>query len=112
VRDAETGLLYHTTPGIPEHRRPTVALLTGGVEMDVLGIAYHDFSTGQRDQVCAHHPRGGHFKENIIEAFARGIVKRPLTAFGNVKADVLALKDPGYRRLDFRSIILGSDWPD
>ncbi len=37
---------------------------------------------------------------------------KPLTTFGNVKANVLALKDPGYKRLDFCSIILGSDWPD
>jgi hypothetical protein len=91
--------------------RPTVALKTAGVEMDVLGIAYRDFTIRQRDQVCAHHPRGGDFKENIIEAFARGIVKKPLTTFGNVKADVLVLKDPGYKRLDFCSIILASDRP-
>jgi hypothetical protein len=112
IEDVWTAIALHTTPGIPEHMRPTVALVTAGVEMDVLGIAYHDFTARQRDQVCAHHPRGGHFKENIIEAFARGIVNKPLTTFGNVKADVLALKDPGYKRLDFCSIILGSDWPD
>jgi hypothetical protein len=29
-----------------------------------------------------------------------------------VKADVLALKDPTYKRLNFCSIILGSAWND
>jgi hypothetical protein len=37
---------------------------------------------------------------------------KPLTTFGNVKADVLALKDPTYKRLNFCSIILGSSWVD
>ncbi len=32
----------HTTPGIPEFMDPVVALVTAGVEMDVLGIRYED----------------------------------------------------------------------
>jgi hypothetical protein len=79
--------------------------------MDVLGIAYDDFSHEHRDHVCAHHPREANFKENIIDHFANGIIKKPLTTFGNVKADVLALKDPSYSRVNFCSIILGSKWP-
>ena len=102
----------HTTPGIPEHMRPTIALVTAGVEMDVLGIAYHDFTHEQRDHVCVHHPRETNFKENIIGHFANGIIKKPLTTFGNVKADVLALKDMNYVRQNFCSIILGSAWPN
>jgi len=35
-----TAIALHTTPGIPEHMHPVVALVTAGVEMDVLGIAY------------------------------------------------------------------------
>jgi hypothetical protein len=91
--------------------RPTVALVTAGVEMDVLGIAYHDFTGEQRDHVCAHHPRERNFKENIISHFADGIIKKSETTFGNVKADVLALKDPEhFVRGNFCSIILGSAW--
>ena len=92
--------------------RPTIALVTAGVEMDVLGIAYYDFTHEQRDHVCAYHPREANFKENIIDHFAAGIIKKPLTTFGNVKADVLALKDPSYRRMNFCSIILDSPWPN
>ena len=110
VDDVWASIALHTTPGIPEHMRPTIALVTAGVEMDVLGIAYNDFAAHQRDQVCDHHPRGHDFKENIIDAFAKGTIKKPLTTFGNVKADVLALKDPTYQRLNFCSIIRGSDW--
>jgi hypothetical protein len=111
IEDVWTAIALHTTPGIPEHMRPTIALVTAGVEMDVLGIAYDDFSHEQRDHVCAHHPREADFKENIIGHFAQGIIGKPLTTFGNVKADVLALKDPNYQRGNFCSIILGSKWP-
>ena len=112
IEDVWTAIALHTTPGIPEHMRPTIALVTAGVEMDVLGIAYHDFTHEQRDHVCEHHPRETNFKENIIDHFAQGIIKKPLTTFGNVKADVLELKDPGYQRMNFCSIILGSPWPN
>ena len=112
IEDVWTAIALHTTPGIPEHMRPTIALVTAGVEMDVLGIAYQDFTREQRDQVCAHHPRERDFKENIIDHFADGIRKKPLMTFGNVKADVLALKDPSYKRMNFCSIILGSGWPN
>ena len=111
IEDVWTAIALHTTPGIPEHMRPTIALVTAGVEMDVLGIAYHDFSHEHRDHVCRHHPREGNFKENIIDHFYNGIKKKPLTTFGNVKADVLALKDMNYTRQNFCSIILGSAWP-
>jgi hypothetical protein len=112
IEDVWTAIALHTTPGIPEHMRPTIALVTAGVEMDVLGIAYHDFTADQRHAVCDHHPREENFKENIIEHFAQGIIGKPLTTFGNVKADVLALKDANYKRTNFCSIILGSPWPN
>jgi len=111
IEDVWLAIALHTTPGIPEHLRPNIALLTSGVEMDVLGLAYHDFTHAQRDAVCAHHPREANFKENIIDHFAAGIIAKPQTTFGNVKADVLALKDPNYTRMNFCSIILGSPWP-
>ena len=79
--------------------------------MDVLGIAYSDFTREQREHVCEHHPRETNFKENIIDHFAKGIIKKPLTTFGNVKADILALKDMNYVRSNFCAIILGSAWP-
>ncbi|HTJ93815.1 MAG TPA: HD domain-containing protein [Pararobbsia sp.] len=105
-------IALHTTPGVPEHLKPNVALVTAGVEMDVLGLAYHDFTDEQRIQVCAAHPRETDFKNDIINAFTGGTIKKPLTTFGNVKADVLELRDPTYKRLNFCQIILGSAWDD
>jgi hypothetical protein len=105
-------IALHTTPGIPRHKKPVVALVTHGVEMDVLGLAYDDFTREEREAVVLAHPREANFKEGIIAAFADGTRRKPETTFGNVKADVLALKDPSYRRLNFCSLILGSAWND
>ncbi|MDR6289806.1 MULTISPECIES: HD domain-containing protein [Inquilinus] len=103
-------IALHTTPGIPEHKHPVVALVTAGVEMDVLGLAFHDFTQEQRRQVVNAHPRGDGFKNGIIDAFAHGTIHKPHTTFGNVKADVLALRDPSYQRVNFTDLILNSDW--
>ena len=103
-------IALHTTPGIPQHKKPEVALVTAGVEMDVLGLAYDEFSDGERAGVVTAHPRGGHFKENIIQAFYDGMKHRPDSTFGTVNDDVLALKDPSFKRADFCGIIRGSHW--
>ena len=112
VEQVWDAIALHTTPGIPRHKKPVVALVTAGVEMDVLGLAYDDFTRDERDAVVLAHPREANFKEGIIAAFAEGTRRKPETTFGNVKADVLALKDPDYRRLNFCSLILGSAWND
>ena len=103
-------IALHTTPGIPQHKKPEVALVTAGVEMDVLGIAYQEFTDLERAQVVSAHPRGGQFKENIIQAFYDGMKHRPDSTFGTVNDDVLALKDPSFKRADFCGIIRGSHW--
>ena len=77
VEIAWDAIAVHTTPGIPEHKKAVVALVTAGVEMDVLGFAYNDFDEQQRLGVVAAHPRGNHFKENIIGAFYHGMAHRP-----------------------------------
>jgi hypothetical protein len=103
-----TAIALHTTPGIPQHMHPVVALLTAGVEMDVLGLAYSEYSNAERNSVVGAHPRTAHFKEDIIQAFYDGIKHKPETTFGNVKADVLADKDPYFTRGNFCSVIRGS----
>jgi len=106
-----TAIALHTTPGIPQHMHPVVALVTAGVEMDVLGLTYPEYSDAERAAVVQAHPRDEHFKEDIIQAFYDGIKHKPDTTFGNVKADVLADKDPTFRRDNFCSVIRGSAWP-
>ena len=105
-----TAIALHTTPGIPAHMHPVVALLTAGVEMDVLGLTYAEYSDAERNAVVDAYPRGNHFKEDIIQAFYDGIKRKPETTFGNVKADVLADKDPAFRRGNFCGVIRASPW--
>ena len=103
-------IALHTTPGIPQHKKPEVALVTAGVEMDVLGIDYLSVPDAQREAVVAAHPRGDHFKEQIIHAFHDGFCHKPETTFGTVNDDVLALIDPKFKRTNFCSMILNSAW--
>jgi HD domain len=105
-----TAIALHTTPGIPQHMHPVVALVTAGVEMDVLGLTYPEYSDAERNAVVQAHPRSNHFKEDIIQAFYDGIKRKPDTTFGNVKADVLADKDPTFKRGNFCNVIRGSAW--
>ena len=93
---------------------PVIALVTAGVEMDVLGITYQEFTDAQRNAVVTAYPRTACFKEDIIQTFYDGIKHKPDTTFGNVKADVLADKDPqrssNSERGNFCSVIRCSDW--
>ncbi|MFD7425746.1 HD domain-containing protein [Streptomyces sp. NPDC059818] len=111
VRRVWTAIALHTTPGIPQYLEPEVALVTAGVEYDVLGIGYQDISEEDRSRIVALHPRPD-FKQRILGAFTDGIRQKPETAFGNVKADVLEHYVPGFERGDFVRTILDSPWPE
>lgn len=105
-----TGIALHTTPGVPEFMHPVIALTTAGVEMDVLGLTYGQYTDEVREAVVAAFPRTPRFKEDIIQAFYDGIKHKPDTTFGNVKADVIADKEPHFHRGNFCSVIRGSRW--
>jgi hypothetical protein len=105
-----TAIALHTTPGVPVHMHPVVALVTAGVEMDVLGLAYTQYSDAEREAVVQAFPRTPDFKEDILRAFYDGIKHRPDTTFGNVKADVIADREPGFHRGNFCQVIRSSPW--
>jgi len=111
IRLAWLGIALHTTPEIPYHMEPEVALVTAGVETDVLGIGYADLDSTLIDAVVSAHPRPD-FKRQILQAFTDGIKDRPATTFGTVNADVLAHFVPGFVRADFVRVIEDSDWPE
>jgi HD superfamily phosphodiesterase len=111
VRRVWTAIALHTTPGIPEFMEPEVALVTAGVEYDVLGIGYYDISDAERAEITALHRRPD-FKRRILKAFTEGIAPRPETTFGNVKADVLERFVPGFERANFVDMIENSPWPE
>ncbi|WP_308344839.1 HD domain-containing protein [Streptomyces sp. ISL-94] len=111
VRRVWTAIALHTTPGIPEFMEPEVALLTAGVEYDVLGIGFGDIDAAARAEITALHPRPD-FKRRILQAFTEGIEQKPETTFGNVKADVLRHFVPGFVPGDFVEVIQGSPWEE
>jgi len=111
ARRVWTAIALHTTPGIPEHMEPEIALVTAGVETDVLGIGYGDLDPADISAVTAAHPRPD-FKRQILAAFTDGFRDRPDTTFGTVNADVLEHFVPGFRRTDFVEVIQSNAWPE
>jgi hypothetical protein len=111
--DIETvwnAVALHTTPGIPQFMRPEIALVQAGAGMDVAGRGYDQYTDAEREAVVAACPRGHDFKHGIIDAFYQGMKHRPDTTFGTFNDDVLAFKDPNFRRIDMCSIVLASKW--
>ena len=104
-------IALHTTPGIPQWKKPEVALLTNGVELDVMGVGYHELSREHREEIVAAFPRPN-FKHEIVRAFLGGFAHKPFTCFGNVKADVCERLLPGYERQNFVDIIESSPWAE
>ena len=110
VRRVWTAIALHTTPGVPEFMEPEIALVTAGVETDVLGIGRDELDPADLDAVTAAHPRPD-FKRQILAAFHQGFRDRPETTFGTVNADVLARFEPGFTRTDFVDVIEHNTWP-
>ena len=106
-----TAIALHTTPEIPLHMGPEIALVTRGVEYDIMGADFDTVSEATRAEVIAAHPRPD-FKNGILAAFTEGLKHRPETTFGNVKADVLAHFLPGFERGDFVEVVKNSAWPE
>jgi HD superfamily phosphodiesterase len=111
ARLAWLSIALHTTPETPYHLEPEGALVTAGVETDVLGIGYADLDRTLIDAVLSAHPRPD-FKRQILRAFTEGMKDRPATTFGTVNADVLAHFVPGFVPGDFVQAIEDSDWPE
>lgn len=113
-RDARTvwlAIALHTTPEIPLHLDPEVAVVTLGVETDVLGLELNQIGDAERAAVVAAHPRSG-FKKAILQHFYDGMADRPETTFGTMNDDVLAHFDPGFTRENFVDIIERNSWTD
>jgi hypothetical protein len=109
IDDESAGVVWdaialHTTPEIPWHKRPEIALVTGGVEADVLGDGLDEISAEDRASVLAAYPRVD-FKKGIVQAFADGFGYRPETTFGTMNEDILERTQPGYRRTNFCDVI-------
>ncbi|TEA06663.1 HD domain-containing protein [Mycobacteroides salmoniphilum] len=104
-------IALHTTPGVTEFLSPEVALVTAGVETDVVGIERDALSARDLDAVTAAHPRPD-FKNRILNAFFEGNRHRPRSTFGNMNADVLEHFDPSFVRDDLVELIRTNSWPE
>ncbi len=103
-------IALHTTPGIPQHMHPEIALLHAATGMDVAGRNYADFTDEEREAVTRVYPRGADFESGLIDEFYQGLKHRPASTFGTLNDDYLAFRDPMFRRGDICSIMLSSPW--
>jgi hypothetical protein len=111
ARKVWLGIALHTTPGVPQFLEPETALVTAGVETDVIGIDRDELSPEAIAAVTAAHPRPD-FKNRILAAFNDGMKHRPDSTFGTMNDDVLAHFDPTFQRQDFVDLILNNSWPE
>ncbi|WP_409437523.1 HD domain-containing protein [Mycobacterium sp. SMC-14] len=116
VGEAEAGKVWlaialHTTPGVPEFLDPEIALVTAGVETDVIGLGLDDLSAEDIAAVITAHRRPD-FKRRILAAFNDGMEHRPQSTFGTMNADVLAHFDPEFVPVNFAELILNNPWPE
>jgi HD superfamily phosphodiesterase len=111
ARKVWLSIALHTTPGVPEFLEPEIALVTAGVETDVLGIGRNDLSPEAIEAVTTAHPRPD-FKNRILRAFNDGMKHRPDSTFGTMNADVLQHFDDSFVRDDFVEIIRNNSWPE
>jgi HD superfamily phosphodiesterase len=100
----------HTTNGVSPHLYPIAALLAEGANMDLVGAGFDDFSAAQRSAVEAAYPRSAQFAEDFLQALYDSLKHRPETTQGTGLADVMAYKDPAFRRRDFSSLMRKSRW--
>jgi hypothetical protein len=111
ARKVWLSIALHTTPNVPEFLDPEIALVTAGVETDVLGIDRDALPPAVLEAVTDAHPRP-EFKGRILRAFNDGMTHRPLSTFGTVNADVLEHFDPSFHRDNFVEIIHNNSWPE
>jgi hypothetical protein len=104
-------IALHTTPGIPKHMRPEVALLNSGVGLDVLGQGLDQFPSDLRDEIVARYPRKN-FKEDFVQAYFGGFAHKPATTYGTVNAGICERFIPGYKSPNATDLIAASPFPD
>src|SRR3954454_14443414 len=74
-------IALHTTPEIPWHKRPEVAVVQGGGEVAGIGQGLDEVPPGDREAVLAAYPRV-ECGRGIVRAFAGGFAHKPATTFG------------------------------
>jgi hypothetical protein len=105
-------IALHTTPGIPQHLHPEIALIHSATALDVVGRGFETLPEAEREAVLARYPREADFKERIIDTFYEALKDRPETTIGSLNDDYLACRDPAFQRTDVCTLIRCSPWRD
>ncbi|MDM0032492.1 HD domain-containing protein [Variovorax sp. J22P271] len=103
-------IALHTTNGISRHLDPIAQILAEGANMDLVGAGFGDFTSAQRRAVEAAHPRPPSFADDFLRDVYESLKHRPETTQGTGLADVIASRDPAFRRRDFSSLVRQSPW--
>lgn len=103
-------IALHTTNGVPAKLEPMAALLADAANMDLVAAGYDGFTPAERNAVETAFPRGRGFAEGFLQALYDGLKHRPDATQGTGLADVMAYKDPGFRRRDFSALVRTSRW--
>ncbi|RDJ02745.1 HD domain-containing protein [Rhizobium grahamii] len=103
-------IALHTTNGISPNLFPVAALLAEGANMDLVGAGYNEFTAAERNAIEAAHPHPAGFADDFMQAVYEGLKHRPETTQGTGLADVMAYKDPNFRRRDFSYLMRNSPW--
>ncbi len=111
VQTVWEAIALHTTPGIPKHMGPEVALLNSGVLLDVIGVGFAQFPVEIREEIVARYPRTN-FKEGFIQEYFAGFAHKPATTYGTVNAGVCERFIPGCKSPNACDLIAASPFPD
>ena len=111
VQTVWQAIALHTTPGIPKHMRPEVALLNSGVLLDVLGVGFDQFPAELREEIVAKYPRKN-FKKGFIQEYFAGFAHKPATTYGTVNSGVCERFMPGYQSPNACDLIAAYPFPD
>jgi len=111
VQTVWEAIALHTTPGIPKHMRPEIALLHSGVLLDVLGLGFDQFPAEVREEIVAKYPRKN-FKKGFPEEYFAGFAHKPATTYGTVNAGVYERFVPGFQSPNACDLIAASLFPD
>lgn len=100
-------IALHTTQGIPQRKRPEIALVQTGAALDIGAVPLKLIPDSFLEQLLEEWPRLG-MKEALVGCL-HGLYKRnPATAASQVVADVAIREEPSYAPFNLCDVIRAS----
>lgn len=104
-------IALHSTPDIPQMKRPEIALVQAGAGLDVGAIPLDAISPEVMEQVLTSWPRLG-FKNAMLEAVAAAAKRNPAAAFFTFVGDVGERHVEGFAPPNFCDVIQGAGFAE